>query len=43
VDIRAFVSLLFEIVVGHRVNLLDNVNNEGIVDQKVPKPVFGYD
>jgi hypothetical protein len=39
-DIRAFVSLLFEIVVGHRATLLDDVNNEGIVHPNVPEIVL---
>jgi hypothetical protein len=40
VDTRTFFSLFLEIGVGHRVNLLDDVNNEGIVDPKVEKPVL---
>jgi serine/threonine protein kinase len=39
-DIRAFVSLLFEIVVGNRVNLLDDVNSEGIAHSGVPEIVL---
>jgi serine/threonine protein kinase len=40
VDVRAFVSLLFEIVVGHPVTLFGDGNTEEIVRQQVPKVVL---
>jgi serine/threonine protein kinase len=40
VDIRAFVSLLFEIIVGHPWTLSDDANSEGILDPIVPEMVL---
>jgi hypothetical protein len=40
VDIRAFVSLIFEIVVGHPATLCDDGKRVGMIDRKVPEVVL---